>query len=130
VLFLTYSLSDSGALLVASTHPNVDLLAVVVNTQSQYSPLTVSAILNHYNKSNVPIGALRPLTNETFFDDYTYLYSEYTSKVAYHYGGGQLEWGGANAAWDPVSLYRNVLAAQEDGSVAIASIGYFENVCI
>ncbi len=53
---------------------------------------------------------------------------EYASKVAFHWSGGSLPWGRAEEAWDPVALYRKMLAAAEDGTVTIASIGFLENV--
>jgi hypothetical protein len=120
--------SDAGALLLAATSPNVNLLAVNINYPSTFSALATSAILAHYCRSEVPIGIRRPLTNATFFDSWYYELGEYTSKVAFHWSGGRLPWGHAEEAWDPVALYRKVLAGAEDGSVTIASIGFFENV--
>jgi hypothetical protein len=108
----------------------VNLLAVNVNYPSTYSALTASAILAHYGQANVPIGIPRPLTNVTFFDGWFYELGEYASKVAYHFSGGSLPWGRAEDAWDPVALYRKVLAESEDGSVTIASIGFLDNVCL
>lgn len=125
---LTLLGSDAGALLLASTAPSVKLLAVNVNYPSSYSVLAASAILNHYGHADVPIGARRPLTNATFFDSWSYNLGEFASKVAYHYSGGSLPWGRADDAWDPVRLYRKCLAEAPDGSVTIASIGFFENV--
>lgn len=121
-------ISDAGALLLAATSPSVNLLAVNVNYPSSYSALAASAILAHYGKPEIPIGILRPLTNVTFFDGWYFKLSEFTSKVAYHHSGGSLPWGQAEKAWDPVKLYRKVLAEAEDGSVTIASIGFLDNV--
>lgn len=102
-----------------------------VNHPSSYSALAASAILGHYGLSRVPVGLRRPLTNVTFFDFWDYQLSEYASKVAYHWRhGSYLPWGGAEQAWEPVKLYRKVLAEQEDKSVTIASIGFLENVCV
>ena len=120
--------SDAGALLLAATSEHVNLLAVNINTRSSYSALAASAILSHYGKENIPIGILRPLTNATFFDSWSYEVGEYASKVAYHFSGGSLTWGCADDAWDPVALYRKVLAEAKDGSVTIASIGFLDNV--
>lgn len=39
-----------------------------------------------------------------------------------------MPWGKLDEMWDPVNLYRKVLAEQEDVSVVIASLGFFENV--
>lgn len=122
--------SDTGALLLACTSPAVNLRAVNVDYPSSYSVLAASAILGHYGHADVPIGATRPLTNATFFDSWSYNLGEFASKVAYHYSGGSLPWGHAEDAWDPVRLYRKCLAEAQDGSVTIASIGFFENVSL
>lgn len=104
------------------------LLGVNVNHPSSYSVLAASAILAHYRQAHVPIGARRPLTEATFFDSWSYNLGEFASKVAYHYSGGSLAWGRAEAAWDPVALYRKSLAESENDSVSIVSIGFLENV--
>ncbi|KAI1426228.1 inosine/uridine-preferring nucleoside hydrolase [Xylaria sp. FL1777] len=119
---------DVGALLLAATSPNVNLLAVNVNYPSTFSALAASAVLAHYGYPEVPIGIRRPLTNVTFFDAWSYKVGEYASKVAFHWSGGSLPWDRAEDAWDPVALYRKVLAEAEDGSVTIASIGFLENL--
>ncbi|KAK8039514.1 inosine/uridine-preferring nucleoside hydrolase [Apiospora rasikravindrae] len=139
---------DAGALLLAATSPNVNLLAVNINVGSTYSPLAASAILAHYGKGDVPIGIVRPLADSSFFDTYAYELGEYASKVAYHFGASAngssisnhtssssshqplLPWPPSNAekAADPVSLYRSTLSAAADNSVTIASIGFFENL--
>ncbi|RFU30333.1 hypothetical protein B7463_g6011, partial [Scytalidium lignicola] len=119
---------DAGALLLASTSKDVNLLAVNVNHQSSYSALAVSAILAHYGLPKVPVGIRRPITDDTFFDSWYFGLGEYASKVAYHWSNGTLRWGEAEEAWEPVDLYRKVLAEQKDGSVTIASIGFLENL--
>jgi len=116
-------------LLLASTLKNVNLLAVNVNHPSSYSALAVSAILAHYGHPNVPVGLRRPITNDSFFDTWSYEMGEYASKVAFHWSNGTLPWGDADKAWEPLDLYRKMLAEQEDGSVTIVSIGFLENVC-
>ncbi|KAL0933475.1 inosine uridine-preferring nucleoside hydrolase [Colletotrichum truncatum] len=118
---------DTGALLIAATSPDVNLLGVNVNYPSTYSVTATSAILAHYNQSTVPIGTRRPLTNESFFDTFAYDLGEYASKISYHYSGGALPFGKAEDAWDAVSLYRKILAEAEE-PVTIASIGFFENL--
>ncbi|KAF6805933.1 inosine uridine-preferring nucleoside hydrolase [Colletotrichum sojae] len=119
--------SDTGALLIAATSPDVNLLGVNVNYPSTYSLTATSAILAHYNLSSVPIGARRPLTNESFFDTFAYDLGEYASKISYHFSGGALPFGGAEGAWDAVALYRKILA-EADEPVTIASIGFFANL--
>lgn len=120
--------SDAGALLLATTLPNVELLGVNINYPSSYSALAVSAVLNHYGHPDVPVGLRRPITNETFFDDFFYELGEYTSKVAYHWSNNSIIWENLDKYLDPVDLYRKVLSKQKDRSVTIASIGFFENV--
>ncbi|KAH9904082.1 inosine/uridine-preferring nucleoside hydrolase [Xylariomycetidae sp. FL2044] len=119
---------DAGALLLAATSRRADLLAVNVNYPSSYSAVAASAILAHYGRPGVPVGIRRPLTDEGFFDTWAFELGEYASKVAYHHAGGSLPWGRAEDAWDPVELYRKVLSEADDGSVTIASIGFFENL--
>jgi hypothetical protein len=114
--------------LLASTLKNVNLLAVNVNHPSSYSALAVSAILAHYGHPNVPVGLRRPITNDSFFDTWSYELGEYASKVAFHWSNGTLLWGDAARAWKPVDLYRKTLSEQDDGSTVIASIGFLENV--
>jgi len=122
------STSDTAALLLSATSAHVNLLAVNVNYPSTYSALATSAILSHYGQGMVPIGVKRPLTNDSFFDDYTFELGEYASKIAYHHSGGSLPWGTAENAAEPVSLYRRILSEAADNSVTIASIGFLDNV--
>src|SRR4051794_27209177 len=110
--------------MLAATAPEAKLLAVNINYPSTYSAVTASAILSHYGQPHVPIGIRRPLTDDTFFDSWSYQLGEYTSKIAYHFSGGSIPWGHAEDAWDPVELYRKVLAEAHDNSVTIVSIGF------
>ncbi|KZL86829.1 inosine uridine-preferring nucleoside hydrolase [Colletotrichum incanum] len=116
---------DAGALLLAATSPNVNLLGVNVNSQSSYSVLAASAILSHYDHGQVPVGARRPLNDVPFFDDWTKRLGEFASKLATHWPKSMSD---ANEAWDPVELYRKLLADAEDNSVTIASIGFLHNL--
>ncbi|KAF2195153.1 nucleoside hydrolase [Zopfia rhizophila CBS 207.26] len=119
---------DAAALLLASTLLDIELLAVNVNYGSSYSALAASAILNHYGHPKTPIGLRRPFSNESFFDDWAYELGEYASKIAYHWSGGSLPWFQLEDAWEPVELYRKVLAGEKDKSITIASIGFLENL--
>ncbi|KEY74543.1 hypothetical protein S7711_11124 [Stachybotrys chartarum IBT 7711] len=119
---------DAGALLLAATSPEANLMAVNVNYPSAYSAIAASAILAYYGKTDVPIGIRRPLSDITFTDNWYHHLGEYASKIAFQYSGGSLPWGQAEKAWDPVKLYRKVLAEAEDGSVTIASIGFLDNL--
>ncbi|KAF9877527.1 inosine/uridine-preferring nucleoside hydrolase [Colletotrichum karsti] len=116
---------DAAALLLAATSPNVNLLGVNINSQSSYSVLAASAILNHYDLPNVPIGARRPLNDIPFFDNWGKRAGEFASKLATHWPRSMTN---AEEAHDPVELYRELLAEAEDDSVTIASIGFLHNL--
>lgn len=120
---------DAAALLIACTHPNVEFLGLNLNYPSTYSALAASSLLGYYNHSQVPVGLKRPFTNVTFFDDYFYKQGEYASKVAYNWRqNATLPWMDASSTWDPVALYRKLLAHEGDHTVTIASIGFLENL--
>ncbi|KAL2760969.1 hypothetical protein ACRALDRAFT_1066634 [Sodiomyces alcalophilus JCM 7366] len=119
---------DAAALLLAATSPDVKLLAVNLNSHSTYSVLAASAILSHYDHPHTPIGARRPLTNDSFFDAHHFSLGEFASKIARHWSAGSLPWGEAHKAHDPVALYRQALAASEDGSVSIVSLAFLHNL--
>ncbi|WYZ39907.1 hypothetical protein EsH8_IV_000248 [Colletotrichum jinshuiense] len=116
---------DAGALLLASTSADVNLLGVNINSQSSYSVLATSAILSHYGHSHVPVGARRPLNDVPFFDNWGKRLGEFASKLATHWPKTLSD---AEEAWDPVKLYRKLLAEADDGSVTIASIGFLHNL--
>ncbi|KAJ5973691.1 hypothetical protein N7481_010901 [Penicillium waksmanii] len=138
---------DVGALYVANILHNcglADLRGVAVNTNSQYGALAVSvsntiqarktgwdtltfikSICTYFGNSEIPIAALRPLTNETFFDDDEFLHSEYASKVANNWPRNLRN---ASSTPTPVELYRSILAAAANQSMNIISIGFLTNL--
>ncbi|KAK6207879.1 inosine/uridine-preferring nucleoside hydrolase [Colletotrichum tabaci] len=116
---------DAAALLLAATFPGVNLLGVHINSRSSYSVLAASAILSHYGHGQVPVGARRPLDDAPFFDNWTKRLGEFASKLATHWPKSMSD---AEEAWDPVELYRKLLAGADDGSVTIASIGFLHNL--
>ncbi|KAK7404148.1 hypothetical protein QQX98_010052 [Neonectria punicea] len=120
---------DAGALLLALTHNRADILGININYPAMYSGLAASSLLGYYGHPDVPLGVKRPLSNDTYFDDYIFQNGEYVSKVAYHWrGNASLPWQDASGTWDPVELYRKVLSEQDDHSVTIASIGFLDNL--
>lgn len=109
----------------------MNLLAVNINYPSSYSALAASAILSHYGRREVPIGIVKPTSNETFIDTWSFELGEFASKVAYHWRCEDcaVRWGHVdNDAWDPVALYRKTLSEAADSSVTIASIGFLNNL--
>lgn len=119
---------DVGALAVANVLHNcgmADLRAVLINTSSKYGSLAANAINTYFGNGNVPIGAMRPLTNDTFFDSRDFTLGEYASKVAYHY---PTTFNDSHQTAHPVSLYREILASADDQSVTLISIGFLDNL--
>ncbi|KAK2614787.1 hypothetical protein N8I77_001589 [Diaporthe amygdali] len=122
---------DTSALLLAATSQKVNLVAVNINYPSSFSALAASAILSHYGHDEVPIGISRPLNNNTFIDTRSYELGEYASKVAYQWRCEDcaVRWNHVeDDSWEPVALYRKTLSEAADGSVTIASIGFFDNL--
>lgn len=68
--------------------------------------------------------------SDAYFDDMRFENGEYASKMAYHWSNASsLPWEeSSTSTWDPVELYRKVLANQKNQSVTIASIGFLDNV--
>ncbi|KAF2168700.1 hypothetical protein M409DRAFT_65135 [Zasmidium cellare ATCC 36951] len=119
---------DASALAVANVLHNcglADLRGVAINTHSKYGAPAASAICSYFGNSHVAISAIRPLTNETFFDDWQYLRGEYASKVAYNWPGAVKDAFQTNT---PVSMYRSILAAADSHSLHIISIGFLTNL--
>ena len=89
---------DVGALAIANILHNcgmAELKGIAINTHSKYGapaasvrvlpPSTdiysvqetktiIKAVCSYFGNGNVPVAAIRPLTNETFFDDWGYVY--------------------------------------------------------
>ncbi|KAH7304670.1 Inosine/uridine-preferring nucleoside hydrolase domain-containing protein [Stachybotrys elegans] len=127
---------DVGALLLATTLKQSNLLAVNINVPSSYSALAGSALLGYYGHPDTPLGIAQPIDDRTFFDGWAFKLGEYTSKVGYHFREySSLAWDAddkgklsVNETWDAVKLYRKVLSEAEDDSITICSIGFFNNL--
>ncbi|KAH0494798.1 hypothetical protein TgHK011_008387 [Trichoderma gracile] len=118
---------DVGALAIANVLHNcglADLRGIVLNTPSHYGALAASALCTYYG-NDVPIAAFRPITNDTFFDSFYYLYGEYASKLAYHW---PRKLDSAYSTPTPVELYRTILSSAGDKSIHIISIGLLTNL--
>ncbi|KAI0895818.1 nucleoside hydrolase [Annulohypoxylon nitens] len=119
---------DVGSLTVANVLHNyglADLRGVAINTGSKYGALTVSALNTYFGNGDIPIAAMRPLTNESFFDTYSYSLSEYASKIAYNWPRSLND---SSTTPTPLELYRSVLSAAEDHSITLISIGFLTNL--
>ncbi|EMC97468.1 hypothetical protein BAUCODRAFT_40059, partial [Baudoinia panamericana UAMH 10762] len=119
---------DVGALAIANVLHNcglADLQGVAVNTHSRYGALAVSAINTYFGNSDVPVAAIRPLTEDTFFDRMTYRCGEYASRVAYNWPRALNE---SFSTPTPVELYRSVLASGGNNSLNMISVGFLTNI--
>ncbi|CZT18151.1 uncharacterized protein RCC_03991 [Ramularia collo-cygni] len=119
---------DVGALAIANVLHNCglcDLQAVMINTPSKYGALAASVVNTYYGNGDVPIGALRPLTNETFSDSYMFTLGEYASKISHNFPH-KLQY--ANDTSTPLDLYTSLLQSAEPNSTTIISIGFLTNL--
>ncbi|KAJ6157742.1 hypothetical protein N7470_005334 [Penicillium chermesinum] len=117
-----------GALTVANVLQNCGLAAIkgiAINTPSKYGALAASALTTYFGNGDVPIAALRPLTNETYFDDYEFLRSEYASKIATHWPRNLQD---EASTPTPLEFYRQTLSGVADNSLNIISIGFLTNL--
>ncbi|CAO2650807.1 Nn.00g091040.m01.CDS01 [Neocucurbitaria sp. VM-36] len=119
---------DVGALTIANVLHNcglAELKGIAINTPSQYGAPAANAICSYFGNGDVPVAAIRPLTNATFFDDWSYARSEYASKIAYNWPGTLTN---ASLTPTPVELYRSILASADNHSLHIISIGFLTNL--
>lgn len=110
---------DVGALAVAhalADRGEVELAAVSINTPSRYGVTAVASVNAFCGRPEVPIGTF-PVQDDSLADlEYAKFLSEaFPAPVP----GGSA---------DAVSVLRRVLAGSPDGSVVIASIGFFGNL--
>jgi inosine-uridine nucleoside N-ribohydrolase len=83
------------------------------------------AINTHFSNPNIPIAALRPLTNATFHDTWRFRLGEYASKVAHNFPRTLQH---ASSTPDPIPLYRSILANAPNASQTLISIGFLTNL--
>ena len=90
-----------------------NLVGVVVNTSSQYSAGCAAAINTYFGHPNVPIGITFPVnTNHSATPDYIFPCSQFPQNLNYA------------SIPSALSVYRQALASQPDGSVVIVAIGF------
>ncbi|SPN98652.1 uncharacterized protein DNG_01697 [Cephalotrichum gorgonifer] len=119
---------DVGSLAVANVLHScgiADIAGIAINTNSKYGALAASAINTNFGNSDIPIAAMRPLTNESFFDDWAFTLSEYASKLAYNFPRSLND---SSLTPTPLSMYRSILSSAKDHSVTIISIGFLTNL--
>ncbi|KAI1759824.1 nucleoside hydrolase [Hypoxylon sp. FL1150] len=119
---------DVGALAIANGLHNygvADLRGVIIDTHSKYGAMAASVIDTYFGNSDIPIAAIRPVTNETFVDTWGFVLGEYASKIAYNWPHFLND---SSAMPTPVELYRSILSSAEAKSVTLISLGFLTNL--
>ena len=118
---LGYDCDDTGALATAhalADYGEINLLAVMSCTHSRYAPAAVDAINHFHGRPDLPIGALAP--GDAGPDGG----KEYPIAIAERFAH-DLD---VDRVPDAKVLYRQILAAQPDGSVTIVTVGMLSNI--
>ncbi|MCK5851878.1 family 20 glycosylhydrolase [bacterium] len=114
---------DAGALAVLhalADNGEVEILATIVSTRYPYSAPCVEAINRYYGRPDIPIGAPK-----TTWSDSGSRGSAYAKHISTEY---ETTLNSNDDAPDAVTVYRQILAAQESNSVVILSVGYLTNM--
>lgn len=117
-LALLHVLADLG---------EAEILAVMVSAVNPYSAPCADRINTYYGRGNLPIGNVRgePIARPTGPGQAVLRDSRYAQQIAEEFPGSLAS---GNEARDATDLYREILAAQPDGSVVIVTVGYKTNL--
>lgn len=111
---------DMGALAIAhvlADEGRARLLCVSVNTTSRFGVGAVRAVNEFYGRPELPVGGMFPQTDDVFPRDYAKFVSESFPASR-----------GTTPDAPAVDVLRTALAGQDDHSVVVVSIGYFQNL--
>lgn len=114
---------DAGALAILhalADRGEAEILATVVSSRYSWSVPCVEAINRYYGRPDLLIGAPK-----TKWADTARRGSRYAKQVAEQYATRLRS---NDDAPDAVDVYRRVLAAQDNGSVVIVTVGYLTNL--
>jgi len=114
---------DAGALAILhalADRGEAEILATVVSSRYRWSVPCVEAINRYYGRPDLPIGAPK-----TEWADTARRGSRYARQIAEQYATRLKS---NDDAPDAVDVYRRVLAAQDDASVVIVTVGYLTNI--
>ncbi len=117
---ISSDVDDAGAVAVLHALANrgeVEILAMMVSSGDPWSAHCLHAYNHRYGRAAIPVGAVR---GSSVVHD-----SKYTMAIAGTVPRQQSELGPVP---DAVTLYRQILAAQADGSVTVISVGYLTNL--
>ncbi len=115
-LAMIHSLQKRGA---------CELLAVTVTKDHPQAAAYVDAVNTFYGYPDIPIGVVRDGAQQEGGGKFNLLADEKNADGSFRYPHDLLS--GADAP-EAVGLLRQTLAAQPDGSVAIAQVGFFTNL--
>jgi inosine-uridine nucleoside N-ribohydrolase len=95
------------------------ILATISSNAFETTGPTLSVLNTYFKKSQIPIGITKtPLPRKACGQQWAEaLVAKYPHAL-----------GSNNEAWDAVTLYRKILAAQPSGSVTIVTVGFFTNL--
>lgn len=114
---------DAGALAILhalADRGEAEILATVVSSRYPWSVPCVEAINRYYGRADLPIGAPK-----TAWADTGRRGSPYAKQVSKQFATRLKS---NDDAPDAVDVYRRVLAAQDNGSVVIVTVGYLTNI--
>ncbi len=114
---------DAGALAILhalADRGEAEILATVVSSRYPWSVPCVEAINRYYGRADLPIGAPK-----TAWADTGRRGSPYAKQIS-EQNATRLK--SNDDAPDAVDVYRRVLAAQDNGSVVIVTVGYLTNL--
>ncbi|WPP52676.1 nucleoside hydrolase [Catalinimonas niigatensis] len=107
-LAMLHGLADAGA---------AEILATMVCSLNPWSVPTVDAVNTYCGRPDIPIGAVKTLG--------VYRNSNYAKIISEEFPQDS---GLGEAAEDAIKVYRQLLAAEEDSSVVIVTVGYLTNL--
>jgi hypothetical protein len=114
---------DAGALAILHAlmdRGEAEILATVVSSRYSWSVPCVEAINRYYGRADLPIGAPK-----TTWADTGQRGSPYARQISEQFA---TRYKSNDDAPDAVDVYRRILAAQDDGSVVIVTVGYLTNL--
>ncbi len=113
-LAMLHALADGG---------EANILATVVSSRYPWSVSCVAAINQYFGRGDLPIGCPKGEGVDTGSRG-----SRYARQIAEQFPVRNPEYAKNDAAPDAVDVYRRILAAQDDQSVVIVSVGYLTNL--
>ncbi len=108
-LAMLYNLHHAG---------EIELLGVIVTSDDPYAPVCAAALNTFYGLPELPVGFLK---NQTELKHH----SRYTKQIAEEFPSGIKTWEDAE---DAVSLYRKLLAGNQNESVSIVTVGHLSSL--